>query len=93
MDDSIVIRQSERSQFRARRRVISVQNASNPQAFRDLNKHWGVFDIDDLAGWRLRDIQRQPKHVSVGLADVDKAGGNEGIHKPVQLVLSNPVSI
>jgi hypothetical protein len=38
--------QSERSQFRARGHVIRVKNASDPQAFRDLNKHRLVIDID-----------------------------------------------
>ena len=37
MDDSFVIPQSERSQFRARGPVIRVKNASNPQTFRDLD--------------------------------------------------------
>jgi hypothetical protein len=64
-----------------------VKNASNPQTFRDLDEHRGVFDIDDLPGWRLGDVQRKPKDVRVGLAEVDEAGGNKGIHKPVQLEL------
>src|SRR5664280_52550 len=72
--------QSERSQFRARGPVIRVENASNPQTFRDLDEHRGVFDIDDLPGWHLGDVQRKPKDVRVGLADVDEAGGDEGIH-------------
>jgi len=76
MDDSALILQSERSQFRARRSVIRVKNASNPQTFGDLNEHRGVVDIDCLANWRLGDVQRKPKDVRVGLADVNKAGGN-----------------
>jgi len=48
MDDSFVILQSERSQFRARRLVIRVKNASNPQTFRDLDEHRGVFDVTIL---------------------------------------------
>jgi len=76
MDSSFVILQSERSQLCARRRVVRVENAPNPQTLRDLDEHRGVFDIDDLTGWHLGDIQRQPEHVSVGLADVHKAGRN-----------------
>jgi hypothetical protein len=48
MEDSFVIPQSERSQFRARGPVIRVKDAANPQTFRDLDEHRGVFDIDDL---------------------------------------------
>jgi hypothetical protein len=49
--------------------VIGVKNASNAQTFRDLDEHRGVFDIDDLPGWGLGDVQRQPKDVRVGLAE------------------------
>ncbi|MDO8793853.1 MAG: hypothetical protein Q7J25_04455 [Vicinamibacterales bacterium] len=91
MDDSFVILQSERRQFRARGPVIGVKNASNPQTFRDLDEHRGVFDIDYLPGWRLGDVQRKPKDVRVEFADVDEAGGNKRIHKPVQLELANPM--
>jgi hypothetical protein len=93
MDDTFVILQSERRQFCARGHVIRVKNASNPQTFRDLDEHRGVLDIDDLWRWRLGDVQRKPKDVRVGLADVDEAGGNKSIHKPVELELLNPVSI
>jgi len=93
MDDSIVIPQSERSQFRARGPVIRVKNASNPQTFRDLDEHRGVFDIDYLPGRRLSDVQRKPKDLGIGLADVNEAGGNKRIHKLVQLELSNPIRI
>jgi hypothetical protein len=74
MDASAIILQSERSQFRARRSVIRVKNASNPQTFGDLNEHRGVVDIDYLPDWRLGDVQRKPKDVHVGLADMDEAG-------------------
>src|SRR5512135_552182 len=93
MDDALVILQSERSQFRAGGPVIRVKNASNPQTFRDLDEHRGVFDIDYLPGWHLGDVKRQAKDVRVGLADVDVAGGNKRIHKTVQLKLSNPICI
>src|ERR1019366_5545988 len=88
-----VILQSERSQFRARGPVIRVKNASNPQTFRDLDEHRGVFDIDYLPGWCLGDVQRNPKDVHVGLAETDEAGGNKGIYKSIQLELSNPIRI
>ena len=93
MNDSFVNLQSERSQFRACGPVIRVKDASNPQTFRDLYEHRSVFDIDYLPGWYLGDIQRKPKDVRVGLADVDEAGGNKGIHEPIKLELSNPVRI
>src|ERR1039458_6787909 len=81
MDVFFVILQSERSQFRAGGFVIRVKNASNPQSFRDLDEHRGVFDIGYLPGWRLADVQRKPKDVRVGLTEVDEAGGNKRIHK------------
>src|SRR5664280_419006 len=70
-----------------------MKNASNPQTFCDLNEHLGVFDIDYLRGFRLSDIQSKPKNVRVGLAEVDEAGRNKRIHKPVQLEFSNPIRI
>src|ERR1019366_1535258 len=93
MDHSFVILQSERSQFRACGPVIRVRNASNPQTFRDLYEHRGVFDIDYMPCWRWRNVQRKAKDVRVGFADVDEAGGDKRIHKPVQLELSNPIHI
>jgi hypothetical protein len=93
MADNFVILQSERSQFCARGSVIRVKNASNPQTFRDPDEHRGVFDIDYLPRWRLRDVQRKPKDVRVGLANVNEVGRNKRIHKPVELELVNPVSI
>src|SRR5664279_3590563 len=81
MDDPFVNLQSQRSQFRARGPVIRVKNASNPQTFRYLDEHRGVFDVNYLSGWRLGDVQRKPKGVCVGLAKVDEAGGNKSIHK------------
>ena len=77
--------QSERGQFRARGLVIRVTNAANPQTFRDLDEQRLVIDIDDLLGWHLGDVQRKPKDVRVGLAEVDKAGGNKEIYELIQL--------
>src|SRR5664280_906550 len=85
--------QSKRSQFRARGPVIRVKNAAHPQAFGDLDEHWGVFDIDYLPGWRLDDVQRDPKDVRVGLEDVNEAGGDKRIHEPFQPELANPIRI
>jgi len=93
MAGSFLILQSERGQFRAGGLVIRVKNAPDPQTFRDLDEHRSVFDIDDLPGRRLGDIQRQPKDVRVGLPDVDEAGGNKRIDQPVQLELSNPMHV
>jgi hypothetical protein len=53
MHDSFAILQSQQSQFRARGPVIRVKNAWNPQAFRDLDEHRGVFDIDYPIGRNL----------------------------------------
>ena len=70
-----------------------MKDASNPKSFRDLDEHRGVFDIDHLPGRRLGDVQRKPKDVRVGLADVDEAGGDKGVHELVQLELVNPIII
>ena len=58
MDNSFVILQPERNQFRAGGPVICVKNASNPQTFRDLSEHRGVLDIDHLPGRHLGAVQR-----------------------------------
>ena len=70
-----------------------MKNASNPQIFRDPDEQWSVFDINYLPGWRLRDVQCQPKDVGVGLVEVNEAGGNKKIHKPIQLEFANPIRV
>jgi len=93
MDDSFVIMQTERSEFRAGGPEICVKNASNTQPFRYLDEHRRIFDVGYLPDGRLDDIQCKTKNVCVGFADVDKAGGNKRIHEPGQLELSNPILI
>src|ERR1035437_9101642 len=85
--------QSEQSQFRARGTVIRVKNTSDSQAFRDLDEHRGVFDIEYLFDRNLRAIERHTKDVRVRLSQADKAGGNEKIHELIKLELSNPILI
>jgi hypothetical protein len=70
-----------------------VKDAANPQTLRDLDEHPSVFDIDDPLGWHLGDVQRQPKDVRVGLAQVDEAVGNKKICQPVQFEFLNPLRI
>lgn len=70
-----------------------MKDAANSQIFRDLHKHRGVPDINDLPGLRLSDIQRKPKDVGVGFADMNKAGGNKLIHKSVQFEFLNPILV
>jgi hypothetical protein len=93
MDEPFVILRSKRSQLCAGGLVIRVKNASDPQTSRNVDENRGVFDIDDLLRWRLGDVQREPKDVGVGLADVNKAGGNKSIYKPVHLELANAIRI
>jgi hypothetical protein len=70
-----------------------VTNTSNSQAFRDSDEHREVLNIDNLIGRNLRDIERNSKDVRVGLSQVDETGGNEKIHEPIKLELSNSVRI
>jgi hypothetical protein len=70
-----------------------VNNASNPQAVSDLSEHRAVFDVEDLPGLHLGNVQRQPKELRVGFADVDKARENKEVHKPVQPELANPIRV
>jgi hypothetical protein len=70
-----------------------MKDASNPQTFRDLDEHRGVFDIDYLPDRRLRDVQRKPKDVRVWLANLDEAGGDKETHERVQIELVNPIVI
>jgi hypothetical protein len=59
-----------------------VKDAANPQTLRDLDEHPGVFDIDDLPGWHLGDVQRQPKDVHVGFTEMNEAGGDKKVYQP-----------
>jgi hypothetical protein len=77
--------ESERSQFCTGGLVVRVKNALNPQTFGDLDKHGSVFNINYLPDWRLGDVQRQPKYLHIGLAELDETGGNKGVHKLIQL--------
>ena len=52
-----------------------------------------IVSIRYLPGRRLGDVQGKPKNVRVGLAEVDEAGGDKGIHEPAQLELVNPVIV
>jgi hypothetical protein len=54
-----------------------MKKASNPQTFRDLDKHRRVFDVDYLPGRHLGDIQRKPEDVCIRLAKMDETGGNK----------------
>jgi hypothetical protein len=58
-----------------------VKNASYSQAFGNSNKHRRVFDIEYLLHRNLGDIQREPKNIHVGFAEVDETGGNKEIDK------------
>jgi hypothetical protein len=60
-----------------------VKNASNPHTFRDLDEQRRVFEIDDLPGRHLGNVQRKVKDIRVRFAKVNKAGGNIEIHKLV----------
>jgi hypothetical protein len=93
MDDSFVIPQSERRQFRARGAVIRMKNTSNPQPFRDLDEHLCVFDIDYLIGRNPHGIEGDTKDINVGFSQTDEAGRNKKIHEPIQLKLVNPILI
>jgi len=68
-------------------------NASDPQRLRDLDEHRPVFDVDNLPGRDLSDVQRHPINILIGLAKVDEAGGDEEVHKAVQLELPRLVGV
>jgi len=53
----------------------------------------GVFRYTVRGGLASGHVQRQPKDVRVGLANVDEAGRNKRIHKPGELELANPIRI
>ena len=80
-----IILQSKRSQFRAGGFVIRVKNAANPKTFRDLDEQRSVFDIDDLSRGCLGYVQRQLENIRVRFSEMNEAGRNKSIHKPVQL--------
>jgi hypothetical protein len=68
-------------------------DAVNTEALGDFDKHGAIVGLHDPLGFRLRCVEREPVDVLIGLADVDEAGGNKRIHKPVQLELANPIRI
>src|SRR5208283_1428743 len=85
--------QSERSQFRASGFIVRVKNASDSNAFCDLDEQLGVFNINNLPRRCLGDVQRQLENIRVWLSETNEAGGNKRIDKSVQLKLSNPIRI
>ena len=85
--------ESKLSEFCAGGLVVSMQQAANPKTISDLNKHRGVFDIDDLLGGCHGDVQGQPENRRVRFMEPDQAGGNKCIHKSVELELMNPIVI
>ena len=70
-----------------------MQNALNPQTFRDLNEHQGVIDKEHLRGRRLGDVQSQLEDVDIGLAEMNEAGRDKSIDNRVQMERSNPMRI
>jgi hypothetical protein len=62
-----------------------VKNASYPQTVCNLDEQGRVLDVSDLLCWRVRDIQRQPKDVHIGFAEVDVAGGDVCVYDVVEL--------
>ncbi len=66
-------------------------NAADAQGFGNLDEHGTVFNIKDLCGRNLGDIQSHSKDVRVGLAKMDEARGNEKIYEPIELECSNPM--
>jgi len=69
------------------------KNASDPQTLRNLDEH-RVFSIYSTWGAGvLGDVQRQPKHVRVGLADVNEAREIKVSTNRVKLELANAIRI
>jgi len=89
----LVETQSERGEFFAGGLVVGMQQAANPKAIGDLDKHRGVFDIDNLPGGCHGDVQGQPENRRIGFMEPDQTGRYKRIHKPVELELMNPIVI
>lgn len=93
MHERLIVQQPKREELRVSGLVIRVENTSYPEAFRDLNEHRGIFYVQNLMRLCLCDVERKPEDIHVGLAQMDEAGGNEGIHKTVQLEGANTVRV
>ena len=73
--------------------ITFVQEAPNPVFLRQLHKKRGVFDVEYLLFFGLRNIERELKYCHVGLADVDVAGGDKGIDEVTQFKGCDPVGV
>ena len=62
-----------------------MEDPANPKAFRDLDEHGSIIDVDHLSSRHLGDVQRNAKDVRVGLAEVDETGRNEEVDELIQL--------
>lgn len=93
MADTVVILQPERGQLGLRRAEVRVHDAANPDTLSDLRQHRGVLDVDDPRGIDLRDVQRELEDRGIRLADVNEAGGDEGVHESCQLELPDPMGV
>ena len=71
--------EAHRRQGIPRRFECLVNDAADPQALRDVDKHGPVLDVGHAVRGDLRDVQCDPVDVRVGLAVVNEAGGDEKV--------------
>src|ERR1700733_2172415 len=60
-------------------------NPMETERFSNLDKHWPIFDIGNVSALNLRHIQRQLINLYIRFTEMNKAGGDKKIHKPVEL--------
>ena len=70
-----------------------MKDASNAQAFRDLDEHRRVVDEDGLRRGCLGNVESKPKDLNVRLAHVNETGRDERIDKPVEPEGANAIRI
>ncbi len=73
--------------------MVYVNDAVNPEAFRDFDKHRRVVDEHGLRCSRLSEVEREPKDPNVGFAYVDETRRDERVHKLVELERADAIRI
>jgi hypothetical protein len=70
-----------------------MQDAPDSQGFRDLDEEGGILQVGHLSDGALNHVERDPEELGVGLANMEKGRGHEGVHHPIQLEGPNPTRI
>ena len=60
---------------------VSVQDGTKTKSRGDIAQERAIFDVGDLVGFHVRDVQGKTINVEVRLTDVNEGGNNEEIYE------------